>query len=259
MTDIINFISPYIYIFLVVSSVVFGISLAVNLWVYSTIKKVKTESDKNFNYYMSSSEMRDVFLAINSAKLDYYKVIENNKKSKKNKGEKSLNLEEKVDENLPKTSEVFTNLIKDVYKPFSVVNGKERGYLSFTKNEVFEVSRIVIGRLDELLSNSGVGFIKNIKISYLASGISLYVGYKNFLEKLWVTIIFKTINFFMWFFKVLSPVSISKYLIKNFTSQNVSLLISDTIVEVTAKELAVIYKKERIKLEKEDLSNKKAV
>ena len=246
MIDFLNFISPYIYIVLVVGSVLFGVSLAVNLWVYSTVKKVRKEADKNFIYNLSESEMQGVNFAIKTAKSEYYKIIEEANKRKKLCKKKALLVSEKKTN---KISDVFLNLLKGVYKPFSIVNGKERGYLSFTKNEIFDVSYTALKRLDELLSKSGISFIKNVKISHLASGVSLYVGYKNFIEKIWVVFIFKTINFFVWFLRIFSPVSISKYLIKNFANQNLSVLLYDTIVEVVGKELAVVYKKERVKLE----------
>ena len=45
MIDFLNFISPYIYILLVVSSVLFGISLAIRFWAYNTIKNIKNENE----------------------------------------------------------------------------------------------------------------------------------------------------------------------------------------------------------------------
>ncbi len=132
-----------------------------------------------------------------------------------------------------------------MYKPFSVQNGKERGYLSFTKNEIFKIFHSLLRRIDEILSKSGVSWVKNVKVSLLANGVSVYASYKNFVEKLWVSLIIKTINFFMWFFRVFSPVSITKYFIKDLSNQNLSFLVYDTIVELAGKELAVIYKVER--------------
>lgn len=259
MIDFLNFISPYIYILLVVSSVLFGISLAIRFWVYNTIKNIKKETGKNFNLHLSETEQQQVFLAINTAKIDLYKVVVNNAKSKKKRRKKDLKTVVLEEQETNKISDVVKNLIKDVYKPFSIVNGNERGYLSFTKNEIFKVLKTVLHRLDEILSNSGINWVKNIKLTYLATGINLYVDYKNFAEKIWVKFIFKAIKFSNWFLRVVSPVSIGKYFIKNLLVQNLSLLICETIVEAVAKELAVIYKTERAGANVEDLSNQKAI
>lgn len=255
MIEFLNFILPFVYVFLVLGSVIFGISLAVNLWVHNTVSKIRKEADKNFTSSLTYSEMKDVFFAIETAKKGYCNYIEESKKIKKNKSKKI----EFNSENTPALSSVFLALIKDVYKPFSISNGKERGYLSFTKNEIFSVLRTLLKRLDEILSKSGVSWLKNVKISILASGISVYVSYKNFAEKIWVAFIFKAVNFFMWFLRIFSPVSLTKYLVKNFTSQNLSLLIYDTIVEVVGKELAVVYKNERKQETKENIVVKRVV
>ena len=68
----------------------------------------------------------------------------------------------------------------------------------------------------------------------------------KFFEKLWVVAILKVINFFMWFGRVFSPVALGKYYVKNLSSQGLNMLIYGTIVEIVGKELAVIYKKQKI-------------
>ncbi len=76
MMDILNIISPYFYVGLIVGSVIFGVSLAVNLWVHNTISKIRKEVDKNFSSSLSLIEQQEVNFAINTAKKDYYNSVD---------------------------------------------------------------------------------------------------------------------------------------------------------------------------------------
>ncbi len=253
MIEFLNAVAPFVYWFLIVSSVLFGISLAVNRWLFSSIIKVRNESDKNFKKYVSERECERVNFAINVAKTRYATWLLQNEKNKKiirkNKFRKALKLKDKPLINSLSVKDVFVNLLKEVYEPFESLNGRERGYLSFSKNEIFSILNSVTLRVDEILSKSGAKWLKNVKIAVIVKGFNVYSNYKNFFSKLWVMIVYNFINFFAWFFRVFSPVSISKYFIKNLSSQNLSTLISDTLIEVIAKELAVIYKNNRAKVE----------
>ena len=250
MIKIINAVSPYVYLFLIVGSVFFGISIAVNFWLAKTINNVRKESDKNFKKYLTDSEQNKVNLAIKSAKIEYsnYNIQkEKNKKiNRKNRFKRTLKLKEKPLLNEFDIKEIFLTFIKDVYSPFSYKNGEERGYLSFSKNEIFSILNLLTLRVDKILSKSGASWIKNVKVSFIVSGIEAYSQYKSFFDKLWVLFAYNFIKFFMWFFRIISPVAISKYFIKNLSSNNLSTIISDTLVEVVGKELAVIYKNNRI-------------
>ena len=252
MIEFINAVAPFVYWFLVVGSVFFGISIAVNFWLLGGVNKVRKVSDKNFKNNLSEYERERVKIAINTAKISYADwLLQNNKNKKitrKNKFRKAFKLKEKPLINEVDVKGVFIKLLKDVYEPFGTLNGEKRGYLSFSKNEIFSILNSVSFRVDEILSKSGASWLKNVKVTVLVKGLDIYSNYKNFLSKLWVMIAFNFINFFMWFLRIFSPVSVSKYFIKNLSSQNLSNLISDTIIEVIGKELAVIYKDNRIQV-----------
>ncbi len=249
MTEFLNAISPILYVFLVIGSVIFGISLAVNIWLYKTIGKVRKECDNNYQKNVTENENIFIEFHINNAKNEYAKFIAQTKKSneikRKNKIKKAFKLKGKKIEVESSLKDIFLKLISEVSKPFSNYGGEDRSYLSFTKNEAFSILKALSSRLDAILSKSGVKWLKNVRISYVATGVELYVNYKNFFEKTFTIIIFNLINFFIWFFRVFSPVSIGKYFIKNYYSDSLNVLICDTVIELIGKELAVIYKTTR--------------
>ena len=250
MVEFLEAVSPVFYVFLIVSSVLFGISLAINVWLVSVIKKVRKTTDKTFNSSMTDVEIERVKSAINTAKLDYFVYVERSRKIKKtnrnNKVKKVFYLKEKPI-NIAKKDikSIFLDLIKNVYEPFSVVNGKKRSYLSFSKNEIFTILNTLIKRIDCIASTPEISFIKNIKLSFISECFYFYGVADKFFNKIWVIITFRLINFFMWFGRVFSPVSLSKYFVKHLSSEGLSYLIYDTMISVVGKELAIIYKNGR--------------
>ena len=83
MIEFLNAMAPVFYIFLIVSSVVFGVSQAVNLWLVKTVNKIRKEVNKNYSNSLSDSERVQVELAINTAKSDYVRFNVVNAKNKK--------------------------------------------------------------------------------------------------------------------------------------------------------------------------------
>ena len=261
MIEFLNAMAPVFYIFLIVSSVVFGVSQAVNLWLVKTVNKIRKEVNKNYSNSLSDSERVQVELAINTAKSDYvrFNVVnaKNKKIKRKNKINKFFKLNEKplIDSGVDLKG-VFVNLVKELYIPFSVVNGVERGYLNFTKNEIFSILRTLTFRVNEIFSKSGVSWIKYVKVSFIVGCIHIYKIADNFFEKLWVLIIFKMLNFFIWFGRLFNVASISKFYIKSLSNQSLEYVIYNLVIEIIGKELAVIYKNERNSLEKENKTDK---
>ncbi len=262
MIDFLNAVSPIFYCFLIVSSIVFGISFAVSLWLYKTIDKIRKESDLHYKNNITDAENKYINYNISKAKKQYSSLVVKKKSYekvlRKNKLRKLFGLKPKTAEFNDDFKEIIIELAKGVSKPFSDVGGEGRGYLSFTKNEIFSLLKTVAFRLDEILSNSNVSFIKNVKISFIASGLDLYFNYKNLLEKTFAVICFKLIDFFVWFFRVFSPVSMGKYFIKNFTADSLSVLICETVIELIGEELAVVYKTSRGKGDNSHILSKDA-
>lgn len=251
MIEFINAVSPFVYLFLIVGSVFFGISIAVNFWLSNAIKKVRKDTDKNFSNNLTGLECERVNFAINTAKISYTAWLLQNSKNKKiirrNKYRKAFKLKGKLPLKQVDVKDIFVILLKDVYEALQLDSTLNNGYLSFSKNQIFSTLNSVTSRIDEILSNSGVKWLKNIKIAIIVSGVEFYSNYKSFLGKFWVILVYNFINFFTWFLRIFSPVSISKYFIKNLASQNLSEIISDTLVEIVGKEVAVIYKNKSLK------------
>ncbi|MBR2377173.1 MAG: hypothetical protein IKA85_05275 [Clostridia bacterium] len=253
MIEFLNLIAPYFYVLTIIFGVLFGISLAVNLWVSRTIFKIKKETDKNYFSNLTPKEINQVNFAINTAINDFVNLVKEDEKNKKKKIE---NIDFK-DDNTSKKYDVLHNLIIDVYEPFSVINENYRGYLSLTKNEIFGFLKTLLDRIDVILSSSDVKFVKKIKISHLLVGKDFYDGYKKSRENFLVKFICSVIDFFIWFFRITSPASLTKYVVKKFSNQGVVLQFWSAIVEIAGKELAVIYKEERFKTAKNLQNNKK--
>lgn len=254
MIDFINLIAPYLYAFTIVFSIIFGVSLAVSVWVSSIISNMKKVSIEKFNSELTLKEIQQVNFAIDTAKINLSNIVQSDKKHKKNKSKNYP----KNDEDSLKKADVFKALLKDVYEPFSVSGDTYRSYLSFTKNEIFSIAKSLLSRVDKILSNSDVKFVKKIKISYILMGKDVYDGYTNLLEKFWVNLFKTIIDFFLWVFRIVSPASLTKYIVKELTNQGIVLQFWSAIVEITGMELAVIYKEERFKTAKNLQNNKKA-
>ena len=246
MIDFINLIAPYLYAFTIVFSIIFGVSLAVSVWVSSIISNMKKVSIEKFNSELTLKEIQQVNFAIDTAKINLSNIVQSDKKHKKNKSKNYP----KNDEDSLKKADVFKALLKDVYEPFSVSGDTYRSYLSFTKNEIFSIAKSLLSRVDKILSNSDVKFVKKIKISYILMGKDVYDGYTNLLKTI--------IDFFLWVFRIVSPASLTKYIVKELTNQGIVLQFWSAIVEITGMELAVIYKEERFKTAKNLQNNKKA-
>ncbi len=248
----IDFILSFTYIFLIVGSVFFGISIGVNLWLSSTVKNVQKEVDNNFKKIDDEETVKLLSKAINKAKSDFSSYIRLSKKiqkvEKSNKVRRFFKLQEKpVPENLYDLKSIFNELLKGVYYPFENKSEDFRGYLSFSEREVFNILKALNKRLEEIFSSSKIIWLNSIKISFILECVLFSQEITNFKNKVGVAIILSLINFFMWFGKVISPTALSKYYIKSISGDSLNSLIYSTVVEVVGKELAVIYKEQRFK------------
>ena len=254
MTEIFEFILSLTYTFLIVSSVIFGISIGVNIWLSNTVKNVQKEVDKNFSKIDDLEKSKIIENAINKAKLDFNNYVKISKKieriKKRNKIRKFFKLKEKL---LPvnpyDVKLIFNELLLGVYYPFEEDGDEYRGYLSFTEKEIFNVLKSLNKRLGEIFLSSKIVWLSSIKISFIVECVMLSKQIMNFKNKIWVSIILTLLNFFMWFGKLLSPTAISKYYVKSISGDSLNSLLYSTAVEVIGKELAVIYKEQRFTLE----------
>ena len=258
MTEFLIFFGKITYVTLIISSVIFGISIAVDLWINVTIKNINKETDFNFGKIKDEETKNLVISKIDNANTKFVDFLKESKKIDKqktrNKIRKFFKLKEKkVDKTTLNAKDILIELAKGVYEPFSNVNGVNRGYLSFTEEEIFTTLKLLIERVEKIFNSSNVIWLKTLKVSTLLQIYNVRGAIKN---NLFITVSLSLINFFMWFGRVFSPVSISKYFLKTINSQNLSGLISYSVVNILGKELAVLYKENRLKSESLTKENK---
>ena len=245
MVDFLQWFSTFTYVLLIIGSVLFGVSLGVNAWLGSTLKKVNFYEDKNFSKIKCDDQKNEVEKIIASKKKEFALFIKQvklkNKVVKQNKVRKFFRLTQKqVPEITVDVKSLFIVLAKDVSYEF-FTEGDERGYLSFSEREMFNLLKTLRFRLENILSSTKVFWLKTVKISFLIKLLTVYNTTVKFTQKLWFVVITSIINFFMWFARVFSPVGSVKYLVKNISGSGVSSLVFETLIELIGKELAVIY------------------
>ena len=244
--ELIMLIGKISYPILIVASLFFGISLALQIYISSAVKKVLKNSRGNFDNIKNEKAKQECLKAISIAKDEAVCYFETQAKLKKertkNKVKKAFKITEKqLIDNEINLKEVFLDLFKGTAGAFSNYGGKERGYLSFTEREIFSVLSLLRERLENIIDSSGVYVLKSVNISTFIIALNFYKSLEKIKNNLWVTVVFWLVDFFLWFGRVFSPNAITKFLLKEFAHDNLSLLISKAMVEVCGKELAYIY------------------
>lgn len=218
------------YVFLIVISIFFGMTLAVQVYVSSAVKKTLKNTRANFNKISDKNAKIECLKIISQAEIELVDALENQRKSKRKKQADELNVKD-----------VFLDLFKSTASVFSNYGGKERGYLSFTEREIFSVIQLLCKRVEDVVDSSGVFLFKCVNVSTFIIALNFYKSFENFKNKFWVSVIIAFIDFFLWFGRVFSPHSITKYVLKEFATDNLSILVTKAVVEIFGKELAYIY------------------
>lgn len=251
MSDLIKSIMPYIpkisFAVLIVFSVVFGISLAMRKYISTVIKKIRKNSDLNYKK-LTDEEAEICNLSIQVAKGEYIEFLKENKKRNKyknrNKIRKIFKINQiKLPENNIGVKEIIVNLASGVAKPFLSSDGKKKiTFLSFSEAEIFTVLKTLKIRLKEILDSADIEYLKYIKISFILECVELVGKFGKITNNVFYIMLFKIINFFLWFTRFVSPVGIGKYLVNDISGDNLQTLIADAFIDIVGQELAVIYK-----------------
>ena len=106
---------------------------------------------------------------------------------------------------------------------------------------MFSVITLLRQRLTNIVDSSGIFWLKSVNISTFVVALNIYKSVENFKNKVWVIVIVWFIDFCLWFGRVISPHAITKYFLKEFAFDDLSVLVSKALVEVCGKELAYIY------------------
>ena len=257
MIDFFTALSDILYVFLIVSSVLFGASVAGKILVIKTLKNTIKESDKNFDKIednqISSKLQNEVNLALERYLIYSQQLRKNAKIIRGNKVKKFLGLtqnkEIEVDDNL---KDIFLSLFKQTS---SVFEGSE-GYLNYSKNELISMLKSLCNRLGKILDSSKVIWFKSIKISTIVQIISLSKFIEDLTNKTSVIATSYVLEFMFFVASLFSPVSAGKKLTNKILGDSFSSTLAKTIITIIGKEWAVLcYEKHLSRMA--SLENKK--
>ncbi len=243
MNEFLVVFSKISFVTLIVGCVFFGFSLAVNFKISKIIKKIGNESD--VNYYSIDVEKRkkcdEIILSIkNKAKIYLNEVKIIKKTIKNNKLKEKLRLKQKpvpnLSVNLKTISVEFIEGISTVFYG----EGNEKAILKFSELEIYNMLTTVKNRVKDILTASGVIWLNELPISFFLNLFDAYGKIDKFKNKFSVTIILFIIDICLKFFRLISPVSSSKYWLKDLSGKELSQVITDTLLTVICKEFAVI-------------------
>lgn len=246
------------YVVLIIGSIVFGITMAVQVYVSSIVKRLLKNSRENFDKILDLKSKKECLKVINFAKKEIVLYVGQSKKPKKAKGNNKENFTPQIVQKHSKNSVELKDILFDLFKGtasvFSNYGGRERGYLSFTEREIFSSIDTLKKRVEEIIDNSGVIWLKTLNVSTILIALDTYKSFEDFKGKFWVSIFLKVIDFFLWIGRVISPIALTKYILKEFSSDNLSDLLKKSFVEICGKELSYIYyEKSLVKKEKKDI------
>lgn len=246
MQDLLLIIGKVSFIVLIVMSVLFGMTIAVQTFLSVSIKRILKNSRENFDKIADTNAKKECLKIIEQSKTEIVELLDINAKTKKlerkNKIKKAFNGKEKtIEVSALNAKDVFLDLFKSTASVFSYYGGRERGYLSFTEREIFSVIKLLRQRLEEIVDSSKIFWLKSVNISTFIIALNLYKSFENFKNKTGVIITIWLLDFFLWFGRVFSPHAITKYFLNEFAFDDLSVLIAKALVEVCGKELAYIY------------------
>ncbi len=252
MMEFLNVLSKVIYVFFIVSSVVFGLSISIKIYVLKVAKNIVGESTKNCDkiedYYLSNKCNKVISNHI--LRYDNYTQIEkkNAKIIKANKIRKFFHLKSRPlikQENSVK--EIFVSLFKEISNCFE----GSGGYLNYSKNEIILMLKALVKRFNAICLSSNVIWLKTLKISSFAHVISITKSFERLKGKTLVIILSYVFEFTFFISRIFSPVSAGKLLANNLMANTFSSLIISSVFNVVGKEWAVLcYQKQRSRIEK---------
>ena len=257
MMEFLNVLSKIIYIFFIVSSMLFGVSISLKIYAMRTAKKIVNESAKNYdnisNFYLSKK--CEQIISNHAIRYDNYAKIErkNAKIKKHNKLRVFFKLKERsFIEQSDSTKEIFLSLISEISNCFEGAGG----YLNYSKNEFIIMLKSLVKRLNLICLSSNVIWLKTIKISSLIRVATFTKNFENFKGKVPIIILSYVFEFSFWVSRLLSPISASKHFANNLMSNTFSSLLVSSVFNVIGKEWAVLcYQKQQLRNDK--LTNKK--
>ncbi len=245
MVDFLVVVGKISYVILIIGSILFGITIAVQVYVSSVIKKLLKDSRSNFDKIKNGDAKKECLDVINLAKTEVVLFMEQSKREKKlnrkAKDDSYVKIKQRCGKKKVELKDILLDLFKGTAGVFSNYGGQERGYLSFTEREIFSSINLLRKRLEEIIYYSNIIWLKSLKISTVIIALDIYKSINDLKGKFFVAVCLKIIDFFLWVGRVISPSSLTKYILKEFASDNLTDLFAKSLVEICGKELAYIY------------------
>ena len=252
MIEFLNVLSIIIYVVFIVSSVLFGFSIAVKIYVLNVAKKIVNESGKNYenieDYY--SSKMCEKIISKHALRYDNYANIEkkNLKIKRGNKVRKFFKLKER---NLLSQNDSLKDISISLFSEISNCFEGSGGYLNYSKNEIISMLKVLVKRLNAICLSSNVIWLKTIKISSLAHVVSITKNFEKFKGKTSIIILTYVLEFAFFLSRIFSPASASKLLANNLMGNTFKSLLISSVFSVIGREWAVLcYQKQCSRREK---------
>lgn len=257
MTEFLTVLSKIIYVFFIISSVLFGLSVAIRIYVMNTAKKIVKESNKNFGK-IGDLEMISKCNSVVEEHICRYVSFSESAKLKakaerRNKVKKFLKLKQKkVEDDKDSLKDISLSLFREISNCFE----GSGGYLNYSKNEIISMLKKLTLRLNAIFVSSDVIWLKTLKISSIARLITFTKNIEKFKGKTPVIILSYALEFAFSVSRILSPVSASKLLADNLVSSSFNSLLVSSVFTIVGKEWAVLcYEKQQSRLAR--LSGKK--
>ncbi|MBR3804923.1 MAG: hypothetical protein IKJ14_06230 [Clostridia bacterium] len=252
MIDFLSIVSNVLFVTLVLSSIVFGISFSAKIFAVKTVKNLVRESDRIYDNIgdIEKTSRCDIIVKNKIEKyLLYHETARKNKKiNRRNKIRKFFRLKEikPIELNLS-IKQLSLSLLKEVTAVFEGAGG----YLNYSKNEFISMLKTLIKRLDLIFESSGVIWLKTLKISTALHFVDVARSVSKFKGKTFVVIVSAFFEFCFFISRFISPVGASKKLANNVFSNSFSSLLVSSVFNIAMKEWAVLcYEKEKSRLDK---------
>lgn len=242
MNEFLNVFSVVSFVILIITSVITGFSLAINLLVNVVIKKINACVDKNYLSIESDKREKcnEIIYKVNELLSKYVK--QNNKIKKvanANKIRKIFKIKEKQ---LPENETSFKGIIGVIIEDTSkVFYNSSEPHLKFSEVEIYKIILTLKNRIKEILSSTGIIWLKQIPLSFVMICINLYGKIDAVKNKPFVLLIFKIVDFCLKFTKLISPMGVSKIAIKSINDDGLNSAITSMLSSLIVKELSVIY------------------
>ena len=244
MSEFFKIFSDIVFVFFIVASIFFGFSLAVQSLIVKVIKNINAESDKNYLKVPEDKRLEcnelikkvAVNLSCLTEEQAQIKKIENN-----NKIRKFFKLKEKpIPHKKVTVKDIAIAVLDGVAETFYGVTDS-KPHLQFSEREIFKILITLKNRAKDILSSTGIIWLKELPISFFVTCYNLYGAVDKIKNKPFVLLIIKIIDFCLWFTRIISPVSIGKYLVNDVSKNGLNDVINSTLASVIVKELSVIY------------------